>query len=164
MSYLRWQFIGEANIGSRIIGWFSAGHLSHVDFMLDDGRLLGARSDWVGERPPGVQIRPPEYLPFKRRIVIQMQCQPEQRNAYIDFLYKQIGKPYDYQAIMAFLFNRDWRQPDSWICSELQSAAAEAAGIVQRLYLAANKITPVSLALALTAAGGSVQRRPKEPS
>lgn len=72
---------------------------------------------------------------------------------WLEFLMSQLGKPYDYEAIWGFLLNRDWREPDSWICSELQARALEVAGIVPCLYLACNKITPVALALAVSAAG-----------
>jgi hypothetical protein len=78
-----------------------------------------------------------------------------QKKFYEAFLLDQVNKPYDTEAIWAFLFNRNWREPDSWICSELQSAAGEASGIFPPLYLAANKITPVSCALAFSAVGGT---------
>ena len=80
----------------------------------------------------------------------------EQKAAYLAFLYDQVGKPYDSEAIWAFLFNRDWRETDSWICSELAAAGAEHAKIVPPVYLAANKITPVAFALAMSAVSGTV--------
>ncbi len=42
------------------------------------------------------------------------------------FAHAQVGKPYDYTAIAGFLARRDWREDDSWFCSELQAAAFEA--------------------------------------
>ena len=56
---------------------------------MDDGRLLGARSDG------GVLIRPPNYEKFARveRVVISVPYYRER--AYWDFLKAQIGKPYD---------------------------------------------------------------------
>ena len=81
-------------------------------------------------------------------------CSPLQEKAYHDFLLGQVGKPYDDEAILAFFFNRNWREKDSWICSELQAAAGEFSGIFPQLYLAANKITPVSCAVAFSAVGG----------
>lgn len=77
-----------------------------------------------------------------------------QNTTFHAFLHSQLKKPYDSEAIWAFLFNRDWRETDSWICSELQAAGLEQAGVSPRLYLAANKITPVSLALTASAIGG----------
>ncbi len=31
----------------------------------------------------------------------------------------QIGKPYDYTAIVGLALHRDWQQDDAWFCSEL---------------------------------------------
>lgn len=155
---IKLQFVCEKAISSQVIAWFSAGHFSHVDALLDDGYLLGARSDRVGGIPPGVQIRPPGYAKFSVRVVFHVPATPAQGQIYREFLEAQLRKPYDSKAIWGFLFNRNWREPDSWICSELQAAALEAAGVVPELYLAANKITPVSLALATSAVGAVTER------
>jgi hypothetical protein len=155
MKPIRLQFVCEKAISSQVIAWFSAGHFSHVDAVLDGGMLLGARSDSIGGRPPGVQIRPPEYIKFSLRVVMAIPASDAQSEAFYAFLQRQVGKPYDSEAIWAFFFNRDWRETDSWICSELQAAGLEHAAITPRLYLAANKITPVSLALAASAVGGA---------
>jgi hypothetical protein len=152
---IRLQFVCEAALSSQAIAWFSAGHFSHVDAVLPGGQLLGARDDSVGGQPPGVHVRPPNYVGWSRRVVMTVPASPAQSNAFYAFLHKQIGKAYDRAAIWACAFNRDWREPDSWICSELQSAAGEYAGILPRLYLAANKITPVACALAFSAVGGT---------
>jgi uncharacterized protein YycO len=148
------QFVCENAFLSDVIAWFSQGHFSHVDAILPDGNLLGARSDRVGGQPPGVRIRPPGYVDFSHRVVMTVPATAAQETAFYNFLHQQVGKPYDMAAIWAFAFDRNWREPDSWICSELQSAAGEAAGIFRPLYLAANKITPVSCALAYSAVGG----------
>jgi uncharacterized protein YycO len=150
------QFVCEALLSSQIIAWFSAGHFSHVDCLLDDGTLLGARSDLVGGKPAGVQIRPAGYAKFSSRVVMTVPCSAEQKQIYLDFLISQVGKPYDSEAILAFFFNREWRESDSWICSELQAAAGEKSLIFPKLYLAANKITPVACALAFSAVGGKI--------
>ena len=153
---LKWQFVCEDNLASRSIGWFSAGHFSHVECVLDDGRLFGARSDQVGGKPAGVQIRPPDYIPFSLKVIFTLNTTILQRESFHAFLYSQEGKPYDKRAIWAFAFNRDWREVDSWICSELQAAALESSDLTPELYLAANKIVPVSLALTLSALGAEV--------
>lgn len=157
MKPILFQFVCEKAISSQVIAWFSTGHFSHVDAVLDDGSLLGARSDRVGGRPAGVQIRPPNYISFSLRVVMAIPATDSLNAAFYAFLRSQVGKPYDSEAIWAFLFNRNWRETDSWICSELQAAGLEQAGVTPRLYLAANKITPVSLALAISAVGGVAQ-------
>ena len=148
------QFVCESALSSAAIAWFSQGHFSHVDAVLADGSLLGARSDSVGGSPPGVRIRPKDYAKFSTKVVMSVPATPDQAEKFYKFLTAQVGKPYDSKAIWAFVVNRNWRETDSWICSELQSAAGEAAGITPSLYLAANKITPVGCALAFSAVGG----------
>ena len=40
----------------------------------------------------------------------------------------QCGKPYDWTAITGLALNRNWREDDSWFCSELVAAAFEKVG------------------------------------
>lgn len=151
------QFVAEAALSSRIIGWYGGGgprYLSHVDAVLPNGSLFGARSDRVGGQPAGCWARSPGYLPFSRWAVMSVPSSDAQERAFYDFLAKQRGKPYDGTAIWAFLLNRDWREDDSWICSELQTAALVGAGIFPVPYLAANKITPLALAFAVSVLPG----------
>jgi hypothetical protein len=148
------QFVLGSDFSSQAIAWFSQGHLSHVDAIMRDGQLLGARDDEAGGQPPGVRIRPAGYAKFKQRLLMTIPANAEQDGRFYSFLWDQLGKPYDPSAIWGFVTGRNWREPDSWICSELVTAAGEAAGILPRLYLAANKITPVACALAYSAAGG----------
>lgn len=150
------QFVRGADIASSVIAWFSQGNFSHVDAVLSDGNLLGARNDSVGGRPPGVQIRPPDYAPFPVKVRMDIPSTSPQEAAFYAFLDEQLGKPYDTEAIWAFAAGRNWRETDSWICSEVISAAGESAVIFPPLYLAANKITPVACALAFSAVGGAV--------
>ena len=153
---IRLQFVCEDQLSSKMIAWFSSGHFSHVDAVMPNGDLLGARNDKVGNRPAGVQIRKPEYAEFSRKVVMTIASNQQQEDEFYKFLKLQIGKPYDKEAIWAFAFNRNWREDDSWICSELQSAAGEFCGILPELYLATNKITPVACALAFSAVGGKI--------
>ncbi len=142
------QFSAQHDVGSDLIEWFSQGIYSHVDTVLPDGRLLGARSDVVGGAPAGVQIRTPDYAPFIRKLIVPLPCEQHRYDRYHRFLEAQLGKPYDSTAILAFAFGRDWQEEDSWFCSELV-----AAGLCTSLYFTyplaapANKITPDSLLL-----------------
>lgn len=151
MPEIRLQFVLGRDPLSALIGWFSAGHLSHVDAVLPDGRLFGARNDRVGGQPPGVWDRPPDYARWSRRVTAMVGVSAAQRDAFLGFLRRQRGTPYDRLAILGFFVNRDWRDDGAWMCSELQARALEVAGIVPRLYLPENKVTPVALALLLSA-------------
>lgn len=153
---IRLQFSLQDAISSKAIAWFSAGHFSHVDALTPAGFLLGSRSDEVGGALPGVQFRPIGYAPFVKRVIFEVPACRHAERRFWNFLARQVGKPYDHTAILGFMMGRDWREDDSWFCSELQAAALEHAGVFDKLYLAANKITPVSLALAVSAIGGRI--------
>jgi hypothetical protein len=150
------QFVREAHMASGLIAWFGAGEFSHVDAVFPDGRLLGARHRPIGGTEGGVQIRPADYSTFVRRVVMEVPCSDEQEQGFYGYLRNQVGKPYDSSAIWGFVTGRDWRNPERWICSELLPAAAEFVHILPRLYVPANKITPVGCCLAFSAIGGVV--------
>jgi len=160
---LRWQFVTENDFGSRAIQWFTSGRASHVGFLLDDDSELGARFDKVKVRgktyKPGVHIRPPGYADFASRIVIAVKVPDAVGCAYRSFLFNAIGQLYDLKAILGFATNRDWREPDSWICSELQAAAWEHAWMTRRLFSPASRISPVGFALVVTGSGGYVDEQ-----
>lgn len=147
------QFVGGADWSSRLVRQFVSRHLCHVDVVMPDGGLLGARGDTVGGVAPGVRIRPANYLDLAKtdqRIRFALSYAATQEVAFFDFLQKQVGKPYDYEAILGFAFNRDWREPDSWICAELVTVALEKAKIIKPVYLASNRITPSACALMMS--------------
>jgi len=73
-----------------------------------------------------------------------------------NFLRKQLGKKYDWTALFAFPFRKDWDNPDKWFCSELVMQALISGGY-KFTHLPAYRITPRDLWI-LT--GGSSERRP----
>jgi hypothetical protein len=119
---------------------------SHVEAIMPDGRLLGAHFQG------GVMARPKGYdgTTRVREVIVPVPATPEQEEAFWAFLNAQLGKPYDDTAILAFLVNRDWQEPDSWFCSELIAAALMTAGILLPLATQANKITPRDVLLILS--------------
>lgn len=120
---------------------------SHTEALMPDGTLLGAHYDG------GVQARPRDYDKGKytKDIIVTIPTPQEMADKFHAFLRSQIGKPYDVEAIVAFVAQRDWRKSDSWICSELQAAALEAAGVLEwPLATEVNKITPRDLLLILS--------------
>lgn len=142
------QFVGvDGDLGSELISWF--GHLepvSHVDAVMPDGTLLGARESG------GVKIRPSGYETFTRIVRVVLPATDEQAKTFYDFLRAQIGKPYDMSAIMAFAANRNWQDNDSWFCSELQTAALCSARWFPQIPCAPfNKIDPADLLLLISA-------------
>ena len=109
------RFVTEKGFTSRMIQWFTWSDFSHVDFLLRDGRFLGARLEG------GVQIRPHDYITpsvFKYAYVEV----DDPRKVY-GWATSQLGKPYDWRAILGFLPREDWHEPGHWFCSELVAQA-----------------------------------------
>lgn len=137
---IRLQFVACGDAASAAIKIFSRGWCSHVDCVLTDGTLLGARIDG------GVQIRPPDYESFDLVERVCLDVAPAAEARYYDFLRRQIGKPYDKLAIVAFAAERNWRTPDAWFCSELAAAALEDSGWFPKPVAASvSEITPRDL-------------------
>jgi hypothetical protein len=147
------QFSAQNDLGSFIIELGGAGPFSHVDMLEASGNLYGARSDICNGVPAGVQSRPPNYQTFARKVRFNFSTTPDQEKTFWDFAYAQRGKPYDSEAILAFVVNRDWRQPGAWFCSELAAACLETATVCPPLYSPVNKIEPVTLAIVCSALG-----------
>lgn len=145
------QFSTAPNLAGEAIRIYSRGWASHVDVVMDDGALLGARSDVIGDKPSGVQIRPANYETWTRTQVVKLASAAPVTAAFTAFLQSQIGKPYDEMAIVAFAVQRDWRTEDSWICSELVAAALEKCEWFPKpLADSANEVTPRDLLLTVS--------------
>ena len=156
---IRWQFVAEPfyrpplhlNPGSPLIEWFGAGKCSHVDTILSDdspvrlgppGWLYGARADRVGGRHSGVWSRPPDYAVFTYRCVATIPVTDEQADLFWRAEVEKFGMPYDTTAIWGFAAGRNWRDTDSWFCSEKQIDSALRAGIVRPLPGPISKVPP----------------------
>jgi hypothetical protein len=120
---------------------------SHCEALMPDGTLLGAHASG------GVQARARSYDTgqFVKEVYVDLPCDDATSQKFYDFLRLQVGKPYDMTAISAFLLGRDWREADSWFCSELQAAALEACGwFASPLATAVNHVSPRDLLLVLS--------------
>jgi hypothetical protein len=99
---------------------------SHVEWLMPDGRRLGARAD-------GVKIRAADYAKFSRELRIQVEVYEPQYRAFEDFMRLQLGKPYDFVAIAGFVAppvrRVDWKEDSHWFCSELMGRGAELIGV-----------------------------------
>jgi hypothetical protein len=148
---IAFQFSAQDDLSSKAIQAFSRGWPSHVDAILPDGGLLGARSDTCWGIPPGVQIRPPGYATFIRTQVIQLYSAAAQEAAWLAFLHAQLGKPYDEVAILGFAVDHDWRDPRKWFCSDLGAVSLETAGwFSSKLSVEAGGVTPRDFQLVLS--------------
>jgi len=168
--YIVGQFVQNAAASSRLIEWFGGGGFSHVDAVLPNGALLGARSDAIGGQDPGVRIRPPGYEAWPRLIIMRKEVPASQARAWERFLAAQVGAPYDKRGIWDFVTGgnltdsgRDWRDPSAWFCSELWVRSLEVAGVIPLLPLSPNRITPGTAACIAGAAGFQVIKRAGYP-
>jgi cell wall-associated NlpC family hydrolase len=59
-------------------------------------------------------------------VIVELPCRDPQ--AVIAAAASQIGKPYDYTAILGLGLRRDWQEEDAWFCSELVAWAFQHAG------------------------------------
>lgn len=140
------QFSSQVGLLSDAIEYKSGGLFSHVDAILPDGRLLGARLDG------GVAIRPAGYAKFNRVFRVDIPCTDEQERTFYNFLSLEVGKPYDKEAIAGIVLGRDWHDPSAWYCSELIADKMEKSALFPYpLSAPAYKIEPDPLLLAISA-------------
>lgn len=161
------RFCRENRPTSDIISWFTQGNVSHVDAVIPNG-FLGSFERTVPPYKPGVQARSRTYISPVYEVWVDIPCGDQLTAQANDFLYSQIGAPYDYEAILAFAAGRSWNTPGHWICSELIAAYLQHAGILPpNLYFPDNQITPSGLLLVLSALQGYIpgmQLRPVLPN
>lgn len=149
---IRLQFVGSKSASSHLIEWFSAGDVSHVDAVLPDGQLLGARNDELGDIPAGVQVRPPNYGKWEKVVRVELPADEGMEKEFLASLLREVGKPYDREAIFGFIVGRNWHDPRAWFCSELIGAKLEECGwFPYPLLTPSNKLTPAGLLLAISA-------------
>ena len=119
---------------------------SHVSAELPDGRIISAQLDG------GVLIRPADSEDICTRIErVELPATEAQTKAFHKFLLDQRGARYDWRAIVAFAFVRDWRNPNAWFCSELILAALiECGWFSSPLIVGENHVMPRDLALVLS--------------
>lgn len=90
---------------------------------------------------------------LKKHYEVETICLPElsslqQVNTGLAWLEKQLGKGYDFGAILAFPFRTNWQDPDRWFCSELVAAVLRIMGLFYRFPV--YRVTPRDLGFALS--------------
>lgn len=135
---VQFRFVTESGIrhlGSWLIRRFTYSEISHVDLVMPDGQMLGARSNAISypgraaKIPAGVQIRPVDYLKFSRVIFAFLPCTEAQADVIYSAAKSQVGKSYDLDAIVDFVVEDADKGPNdggsaSWMCSELAAWVA----------------------------------------
>lgn len=119
------QYYGTS-LTSRLIRWRTWSDISHTSAFLPGGldqviEAWGgsvARRHWTRSHTPGTRID-----------LFRVACSLAQQHRFYEFLHQQVGKPYDYFAILGFATRARLQSNQAWFCSELVFAAALAAGI-----------------------------------
>lgn len=131
-------------IGSKLIQWFGRGWASHVDAVIQQN----GETILIGTLPfKGVHKRSLIKDVYIKKQTIILSCTLEQEEKFNTFINAQVGKPYDWRSIISFVIPwRNWREDDSWFCSEIIAAGLEASGYLKYpLSISNSKITPQDL-------------------
>lgn len=115
------RFVSGTGLGGAAIKWYTSSQWSHVEFWTPVG-YLGSRING------GVQIRPYNYTGFDNQEFREYKLPTDAELALMNWADAQIGKGYDWLAIMALPLHRDWKSEENWFCSEYVAAAFEHAG------------------------------------
>ena len=129
---------------SRIIRWRTWSDYSHAAWVCRDGTVIEA---WVGgvRRVPGLLSQHKEDTTIELYEVAGLT--EDQRDRIEAFLAAQIGKPYDYTAILGFALRKDTQNPAKWFCSELVFAGCQSAAINLLARIPPWKVSPDLLVL-----------------
>ena len=115
------EFVGTKSFWGRIIKWGTMSDIDHVQFVLPDGRRLGAM--------PGVGV---SYGPAPDASATVRRYRIDASGEVLAFARSQRGKPYDLGAVLAIglriRLGRNWRDARRWFCSELVAACCAQAG------------------------------------
>lgn len=133
MKTLRWRCVNSKGFVQNAISFISRGVVCHVEFLVD-GKAVGAHADG------GVQVRDIDHYDADYRF--KADCTDEQYQKAIDFLYSQVGKPYDFLDIVGIMASRNWHDDSKWICSELWAATMEASGLIRHIEGGISLVTP----------------------
>lgn len=120
---LRLLFTTSSTFADAAIRAFDGGRAGHVAVQIGEDAVID--STFLGG---GVRLQPLETFLRGRRLVHAIDVTLPDEPAARVFLADQIGKGYDWTALVGFLAWRDWAEPDSWYCSELAAAALLAGG------------------------------------
>ena len=119
---IRLRFSTNDNIFDKLINWYGRGWAAHVDAQLPDYSLIGA-----------VPFKGVHHLLFDsvstKKLTVELPTTKEIQDKFYAFITDQLGKSYDWRSLFSMItYGRDWREDDSWFCSELIAAALEHSG------------------------------------
>jgi len=112
-------FCKSNDIGGFLIRLFTFSRWNHVAIGFN-GTVYEAVSG------AGVRKIPESHFRWPEMEVVEIDA--PNPLAAVNFLEQQVGKPYDWMALVALPFGRNWQSPFKWFCSELVAKAVVMTG------------------------------------
>ena len=139
MSHVTLLFSSSNTIASRLIRAATWSRWSHVGIVHADASVVESVPRYgVGQAPKVDAICGADQYALG-----DIPCRDP--DAIIEAALSQVGKPYDYSALLGLTFHRDWQEDDRWFCSELIAWAFAQAGEPLFRAEALHRITPQHL-------------------
>ena len=122
MKTIKFHFYEGKSLVSRLIKWRTYSIYSHVSIQIDNEII----ESWVGGGQSGVVISTDPLTYHKKGTnITTIEIEMKNWKPWLVFLKSQIGKKYDYKAILNFVKNKTKQNPNRWFCSELANTFFE---------------------------------------
>jgi len=116
-------FSRRATLGSWLIRAFCWSRWSHVSVLYERSHVVDATLTHGG-----VRLRRLAELLDEASAVEWVEVDLPDEAAASAFMAQQLGKRYDWTALVGIVLRADWADPSRWFCSELAAAAVQAGG------------------------------------
>lgn len=123
VDHLTLLFVNAPTFSSRLIRAIERTEASHCGVLRPDGTVVD--STFLHR---GVRAWQRDEWMQGRTLIAEVAFPVRRLDDGMGWLDMQIGKPYDWTALAGWLLWLDWQQDDSWYCSELAIACAQACG------------------------------------
>jgi uncharacterized protein YycO len=133
---MRLLFTRRNTIGSYLIRAFTWSQWSHCVVVESDSSVIDSTF-----AHGGVCRRPLASVYAESSKVEAVDIPLPDEAAAIGYAVAQIGKPYDWKAVVGFILHRNWADDSAWFCNELAEACL-AAGGKKRFREEISRITP----------------------
>lgn len=106
------------NAGAWLLRFVMWSRWSHSALL--DGDTVYDATFWGG----GVRATPAGdfFRHYTQSELLTIDIVPSLLPAARAWLSQQLGKPYDWTALLSWIVRRDWQEDDAWFCSELTEA------------------------------------------
>ena len=165
---IRFQLVRGKGVSSKLIAWWGTGWngYSHVDCLMADGSLIGARDDRLRMPsgrlvPPGIQVREPGYEVWDRRTVYTLVALQPVTDQWELYVRSHVGEKYDEQDILDLLLGRKPVDHGRRICSAFATDSLQAVGVWPSVLSHPSlQTTPDTLAFGLSVGGALATEMP----